>query len=311
MADYTVTGLINSLKKRGVIPVSQKTYDTPDLIRIFDEELRLKVVPFVMTVRENYFTSLYDQTIVSGQANYGLAPRSIGDKMKNLYYVDTQNREFEITRLDYDDKPFLQFPDTNQTGIPRFFYFQDDQIILIPTPDGTAQGTIRQHYYRRRSALVDVTAVGQITSINTGTGVLTLNNVPTTFTTAVTYDFVKATPNFKIYTMDATASAVTTSSITFATLPTGLTVGDYICLSQESPIPQISYELFPLLIQRSLEIILRGINDLAGSKKAEDESEKLEASARKLISDRVDENTKKIYSPNNISNWVWGRVFRW
>jgi hypothetical protein len=167
------------------------------------------------------------------------------------------------------------------------------------------------YHYVRRNALVDVTAVGQITSINTSTMVLTLNNVPSTFTTSVTYDLVKATPGFKNYVIDQVPTAVTASSITFSALPSGLSVGDYVCLSGESPIPQITYELFPLLIQKALAVILRGINDIQGSAKAEQEITRLEESSRRLISDRVDESAKKIVSANNIGNWVWGNNTRW
>ena len=66
--DFTMTELVLSLKKRGLIPIAQKTFQTEDLIRFMDEELRNFLVPKMMEVRENYFVEKYDQDLVGGQS---------------------------------------------------------------------------------------------------------------------------------------------------------------------------------------------------------------------------------------------------
>lgn len=307
---YTTADILTSVKKRGVIPTSQKTFSDDDFVRFMDEELRLQIVPMLIRLRENYFVDVYDQSVVAGQDTYDLPPRAIGMKVKNVYYVDDQGRPFELARIDIDDIPYLQNSSTETVGEPRYFYFKDNYVILLPVPNNST-GTIRQYYYLRRNELIQTTACGQITA--SASGDLTLNNVPTSFTTAQVYDIVKGTPGFQTLASDLTASAVTTSDITFSVgdVPSAVAVGDYVCLAQQSPIPQIPYDIFPLLSQRALVRALRGISDTVGADKAEADMKSLQDATEHLLSDRADEQSKKIWSPNNISQYVWGRFARW
>lgn len=309
MADYTSTGIITDLKNAGLIPTSQKTYENDDFIDFMDRELRLHIVPKIMSTRANYFLGdPYDQSVVSGTSNYALPPRAIGMMLKNVFFLDAAGNEKELTLIEVDDLPDLN---TQQTGEPEFFYFKDNEVVIRPPP-AQSVGSIRMYYYVRRSQIIDILDCGKITQ--NVAGVLTLNNVPTTFTTSVQFDLVKGTPGFQTLKMDITPSAVSATTITFSTsdIPSTVAVGDYVCLAQESPIAQIPLEFHPWLTQRVLFRVLRGINDRQGAEDAKDDLKEIEESAMLLLATRADEQSKKIVSTHNIGNYVLGNMTnRW
>lgn len=307
---YTTSDIITSIKKRGVIPTAQKTFETDDLIRFMDEELRTEIVPMLMSVRADYFLEKLDTTLVSGADSYELPPRAIGMKIKNVFYLDAGGNPNELVQVEIDNLPRLQ---GTQTGHPEYFYFKDNYLVVLPTPDSSETGSLRTWYYLRRNELISPNAAGKITAIDTGTGVVTVNATPSPFSTTATYDFVKGSPGFQNLSMDVTCSATGASTVTFlaADLPATLAVNDYVCLAGESPIPQVFLEVFPVLSQRVVVRALRGINDIAGSEKAIEDLKKLDESLIKLISTRADEQSKKIVSDNSLSRWVWGRNTKW
>ena len=125
--DYTMTEMVESLKKRGLIPVNQKTFEPSDLIRFMSEELMNFVVPRIMEVRENYFVEHYDQALVADQARYNIHTRAIGMKIKRLFWLDENGHvRGTLYQTNIDEIPYLNFDDSSP--FPQFFYFIDNFI---------------------------------------------------------------------------------------------------------------------------------------------------------------------------------------
>lgn len=293
---YTTTYLLASLRRRGMIPSTDEALATADFLAFADEELQTEVVQVLLAAREEYLVSKipYDQTIVSGTTTYAIPPRAIGGKLRQVLTVDSNGDECPLTRVEPE-----------HSGSDAGYMFEGNTIELTSTQ---ITGTLRQTYFMRPNRLVATTAVGLISAINTGTGVITCN-VPSTFTTSERFDFVKGTPGFECLAIDKTPSAVGGASITFSTsdLPSGLAVGDYVCLAGESPIPQIPVELHPFLSQR---IVVRALEALGDPKAAvaEKTADRLRARAVSLIAPR-DQGARRVIINRNGPG-IRGRYLR-
>jgi hypothetical protein len=71
--NYTVDGLVTSLRTKYIQPTSQNLYADADVALFLDEALRDTVVPLIMSVQESYWVSYLDQA-VTGAASYTIPP---------------------------------------------------------------------------------------------------------------------------------------------------------------------------------------------------------------------------------------------
>lgn len=233
-----------------MLPSTNEALSDTDYLSFCDEELKTYIVPLMMSTMEEYFVAVKDQTVTANISSYAIPYRAMGGNLRAVQF-NPQGSSSSV----YVDLPRIEPENESGYGYggggPCGYKLQNNSVVLIPAP--SAAGTLRLQYFQRPNNLVATSAVGTITSINTGTNTVTCSNVPTSFTTALTYDLVKATPGFDLYAFDQAISARVTGAsgtVTFSnTLPTGLAVGDYVCLATESPVAQIPYELHALLAQ--------------------------------------------------------------
>jgi hypothetical protein len=295
---YTSDEVIASIKKRGLIPTSQLTFQTSDFLRFINEEIRINISPMLMAARENFFLKSLEDTLVAGQTNYDIAERAIGMKLKNLYYIGSNSQPYRLNMIDVDE--IVDYEVESRTGNPEQFYFLDNQVVVLPTPSSGIVGSLRQYYYERRNEVVSTTDCGLISAINTVTKTVTVNAVPTGFAVGTDCDFVKAKPGFQNLSIDEAITAISSTDLTFAALPSTLQVGDYVCEAQQSPIPQIPIEVFPLLSQRVVIRCLRSLNDKRGADDAKEDLKEMAQSIIELVAVRAEDQAKKIVSYNNI-----------
>jgi hypothetical protein len=259
---YTVSNVVASLKRRGQIPrSSERSFGEDDLIALMSEELQTYMVTLLMGIREEWFVHTKDVT-TDGSTRYAIPERSIGSKLRQVLLGSGGNNYLVLNRIEpkqaYESIYGL---DTNPAGFSNGYILYDTEIQIVPTQ--TTGQTLRMVYFRRPNRLVAEDACGLITAIDTDTREVTVTagEVPTTFTSSVTYDLVSGRPGFRTLAMDQSVT-VASNVLTFAqALPDGLQVGDYVCLAGESPIPQIPVEMQPLLAQRTVVKVLEALGD--------------------------------------------------
>jgi hypothetical protein len=169
----------------------------------------------------------------------------------------------------------------------------------------------------RPSTLVENKFGAVISSIDTNTGIISVSNIPTTFSTGLEYDFTESrTPN-KLLGYDKTATVNSTlNTITFAPadLPSELKVGDYITLAEETIVPHLPVELHPTLAQRAAVHCLHALGDQQSLQSAEAKLAQMEQKTVDLIDNRVEDSPQKIinlhsplkqslYSNRNSRKW--------
>jgi hypothetical protein len=290
--DYTTTALLASVRRRAMLPSSSATGTADaDLLAIANEELQAWLVPLLLAAKSRHLVRRYTVSTAASTAAYRIPSRSVLSNVAEAEVVTSSGAIRNLVQYDLSDKEDLP----HENGTPGGFYLEGQNIYLVPTP-GSAE-TLRLSYYIRPNELVATSAVATISAINTGTGALTTSaSVPVTFSTSQRYDLVAAKSSFESLAIDLTASVASGTTVTFSAsdLPSGLAVGDYICLAEQSPVAQVPADLHPLLAQRTAVKILEALGDFEGMTRAQRALDELAEAARQTLAPRVDGETRVV-----------------
>ena len=301
--DYTVDGMVTSVFTKYLVPNSQNTFQSADVVLFLDEELRSYIIPFFEKAQSGYWLTRVDQAI-TGAASYTIPQRSTYGALYDVVFVDTQGNEIGLTELSTVQIKGT-FPFGFQLPLYTFgYYIENDQVYLYPQQAINAtQYTLRFRFYRRPNSLTLQANCAQITAI--ASNVITVNAIPTGWATTDTFDIIQNFPQFTSIADGQTISAINTGTnqITLSSVPTGLKVGMWVCPTLMSCIAQIPYASFPLLIQRAIIRCAQSLGDSQGAGLAEKELEKMEARVLTTIQPRVTKAEKKVVNRNQPYNW--------
>lgn len=273
------TYLLNQIKARALIPTSQKTFEDEDILELATDEMHNTVLPMIMGARSEFYVITEDFNVTEAVNYIDIPYRSLGLSVRDVVEVKS-DKEYPLSWLEpaYKDRE-------SSAG----FFFQGNRIILR----GVNTSTVRIYYYLRPGNLVTTNSAAKILSIDTVTGVIGVTAVPSAWSTSDTLDGVKSRPGFDNVAMDRVISNITSPNITLANV-SGLSVGDWVALSGESPVPQIPVEFFPYLAQLTAVKILEGIGDFEGMQVAASKLEDLKRNALNLITPRTKGQAKKL-----------------
>lgn len=311
--DYTVDGtgtqgstarsLVASAYRRTLAPNSAGAIQSGDVITFMDEEMRSTIAPLVLAAQEEFWVQNIDQTLVQGTYSYTIPQRAAFATWRDVVLVDALGNEIAMTELS-PEYTKLTFPSGASAALSAFgFILQNDKVILWPPNGGVpTQYQLRMKIKRRPNSLTSVDDCGQVTLINTSTGDVTLSTTDTTWTTATTFDVIPNAPQFTSRVDDAAITAIntTTNILRFSTTNAALmAVGDWVCPAQMSPIPQIPFDMFPLLAQRGAIKILEALGDTQNLQVAERRYQDMSADFARTVSPRIDGTRKAIVNRNN------------
>lgn len=309
--DYTVDktslSLVQSVLTRVLMPLSDNTVDETKIIELLDEEMRTTVVPLVLAAQEEYYVQNYDQDLVAGTYSYTIPQRAAFATWRDIVLVDSLGNEINMTEL-APEYVKISYPAGTMPQLYTFgFILQNDKITMWP-PNSTVptQYDLRMKIKRRPNHLTGYLNCGQVTAINTGTGVISLSvNGDGTWTTSTLFDVIPNSPQFTSRADDKAITAIdnTLNTITMATLPTGLIVGDWICPAGMSCIAQIPYDMFPLLAQRGVIKCLEALGDNQNLQVAERRYQDMAADFARTVSPRVQGTPKKIVNRTSSIGW--------
>lgn len=250
---WLTSDLLTAVKRRAFSPSNQVTLTDSDILDLATEELHSYVVPLVNGVREGYFEHYEDFAVSATDNEIEIPDRAVGGRVN--YVVFRENgRDVPIPRIDpldvYRENDALYINSLMDTN--PGYYIRNHTIVLrgqVSIP------TVRVYYFARPGDLVETTAARQVVTVNPGS--LVLSSSLGTLTTGVAFDIIRNTPGFVPLGFDLTAT-VSVATLTFSP-PDGVAVGDWVSLSNQSPIPQIPYELHPLLRERTVAAVLQSL----------------------------------------------------
>lgn len=307
---YVVDNLITSLMLRGLPPQSQNTFTQDGFTQVLSEEMQSNIVPLIDSVSEEFFVTYSDQAYVPSTTFYAIPYRAVGNKLRDIVWVDSTGLEIPIPRLRPEDIKMTVLGVRYQPA-PYGYFLKDDGVQLFlgsPSPTAPSYPTIRMKYFRRPSILTLSTNCGQITAINGNQ--VTLSFVPTSWTTSNTFDIIKGTPNFVSRGDDLAITSIVGFVVTFSALPSTVTVGDWVALSNYSPIPQIPVEGHLLLAQYGACKVLEAMGDLQGLSAAmqkingSPDAPGMREQFLNIITPRVEGGPIKLVSRNSINEYM-------
>lgn len=298
----TAYSLVASVYRRTLSPNAPGALQSGDIITLLDEEMRSTIVPLVLAAQEEFFVMNSDQALVNGTYSYFIPQRAAFAMWRDVVLVDANGNEINMTQLSPEYTKLTYPAGGNPPQYVYGFILANDHITLWP-PNGSVptQYTLRMKIKRRPNSLTPSANCGQITAINLNTGDVTLANVDTTWTTAITFDVIPNAPQFtsKVDGAAITAINTTTKILTFSTANAALfAVGDWVCPATMSPIPQIPYDMFPLLAQRGAIKVLEALGDTQNLQVAERRYQDMSTDFARTVSPRIDGTPKKIVSRN-------------
>lgn len=303
----TTNGLIRSVRTRGSIPSDTATYTDEVIIDILNEEIDVGLLSSIMTNSEEYLVTYSDVDIVTDVTKYKIPYRAVGNKLRDVFLLDAGNNFFECTRVSLEDQSGFNGMNTNYRASLNQFFVEGDGVVFRNT--GLSNFTkIRFYYYLRPNKLVLEESSCQITAINPTTGVISVSNLPTSFSTLPEIDFIaNKTPN-KIISFDIAITAVSlltnpkTITLLAANIPSDLAVGDWVCKAEETPIPNIPTEWQPVLAQRTAVFLMESMGDTEGLGNAKTKLAQMEKSVIEMTDNRVEGAPQKIRNRNGVLN---------
>ena len=275
---YTTADLISAIERRSFAPANQSTFSTTEILAIAGEELRSDIIPAILAVREEYLVHYKDLTVTASTDGYAVPVRAFNNMLREVKLI-TGNDVADLPRIEPEAIV------SNQEGLPQAFYLRDDKVILHPTPSAT-NGTLRLYYYITPGDYIETSSAAVISAVNTGTGVVSVSSIPASWVTGNTFDFLKKDGGHEYRGVDYDSTLVSGTDITFASLPTGLAVGDYMALQGYSPLVQIPFTMRPVVAQFAAAAILLYARQ-PGANEAKGKAEEMLAKAIDSLSPRV------------------------
>ena len=309
----TTCALVTTALRRAMIPKDQSTFTTCDIIDIMNEEFGIHILPMVLRAHEEYYVIDEDQPLSACTIRYKIPYRAIGNKLRDVQFVDSGGTQYEMTRVSLESRPEYQGNYTNNQFLT--FYLQSDSIVLMQNQ--ISNGSIRSSYYLRPNELVkdDRAAVITVVCVGCCTTTFTVCPFPAHFTSSLEYDFVQGESPNNIIGFDRCVVSVNATTKTlifcncclttidlFSVTPQQLTfaVGDHILQKEETIVPQLPTELHPIIAQRTAIKMLEALGDTEGMRNAQQELERMEYNAMTLIDNRVEGAPQKITNRHSI-----------
>ena len=305
MSAYTTTDLIKSVRVRGMFPdASAGTLSADNILLIASEELRLSIVPMILAVREKYYETYVDYDLESGRGLYPIPDRAVGGIASCVQYILNQSVS-NLPPLDPN-----QVATTVTGSYPKGFYFENDHVVMYPTPNSSS-GTVRIRYFKRPSLLEQTINCAQITAVDDTASTVTVRSMPSSWSSAMAYDFISNTVPYTPYGIDTIADGIDLTNLVMTFTTSGLPrdtddrlmpkVGDWVALAGYTPLPEVMSEFFPLLAQATAVKLLEAIGDKENMTIAAAKLKAYADGAIRLITPRDQFGLKKVKS--DWRNW--------
>jgi len=198
---YTSDKLIAAVKRKITFPISQNTFTEDDILAFANEEMFISQVPAVMQYHEEYFVYRVQTPLVTNVSRYPIPDRSIGMKLRDLFWSDASGNYFEMTRISSDDKAFFQRNIGANQAIHKF-YLENNDVILTPSVVGDPSGNLNFFIFLRPNQLVRDSRARSFTGFTQNVQIVTNPSVGD----VLNISFNNQTNNPTIYTFTAVTS---------------------------------------------------------------------------------------------------------
>lgn len=297
--------ILTGIKRRITIPAQQPLMQNDDLLAMVDDIIQSRLVPVIMSMRQDFFVTSTDTSLVSGQDSYDIPKRSVGRTLRDLKRKSSSGNKSDMTLIGIENEHF-----SASVGTPSQFYFKGDKIVVVPKPSTTTD-VLEQWWEIMPSKITTTDKAAVVTSVSLGD--VSVASVPSTLVTGRSADFVAGYAGHYLKAMDKTITNISGNVISFATadVPSSLVAGDYISLAGYSPVMQLPDECYPYLETETCYRILQAISDYEGAKFLMEDIKVELTNLKMLLEPRIRGEATKIIprlglARGSRSRWKWG-----
>lgn len=263
------------------MPTSSITFTDTELLAMADEEIKTVITPMIMALKEDYFVDYTDITVAANTQRYDIPHRSIGLKIREVHYIESNGTVKNLPRRDVN-----QYLSTTATGVPEAFSLEANQIVLWPIP-ASPIGSIRVYLYLRPNSLVETSSSLYIDDFNASTGIIFVPSIPSGWTSSLLYDVISKDGGHPCREFDMICTLVSGDEFTFSTpLPDYIAVGDELCISETTGLVQLPPEFVPILAQ-SVSVQILEATSQPGASVQRDRLKMMIDNAQKMLTSRV------------------------
>jgi len=313
---WLTSDLLADVRRSGMLPDSTPSgVADDDILAHATKEMYSRLVPLVLSVREEFFVQQDVVPLVANQQFYRVNERAIGNKLRDVYLVLPDSSQQRLARLTPEAATeFLANP--SGAVYPWAYYMENDSVMVLPTPTASGQASLMLKYLMRPNRLRtdDTNHTPRIKTV--------YPNIPSAGTTRITHnggggfahtttplDIVSTKPGFRTLMISTTPtgsgtylgdhyvdvpSSALPSDFSTANNGGGADFGDMLSVSELSAVVQLPPELHNLLYQRTLCRVLQSIGDLESLQAAEANAQQMERDAVGMIANRVESTAKKV-----------------
>jgi len=199
----TSNDLIEAVKRKISLPLSQNAFTSLDILSFLNEETMISQVPSVLQYHQEYFVYNVTVSLLSNKVNYPIPDRAIGMKLRDLFWKDQSGNLFEMSRIQTEDKAFFSRNIGANEAIYKY-YLEGNDIVLTPQVISNPTGQLVFGIFLRPNQLVTNDRAITVTAFSK---TLTIDNA-----TIAAGDYLTITTNSSsgvavIYTLTAVAGA--------------------------------------------------------------------------------------------------------
>lgn len=162
----TTTKFIDAVKKTMSFPIDQSTFSEQDLLDFANREMQVSQVPSMMEYHEEYLVWWDLVPLKNNTSRYSIPSRAIGMKLRDVFYIDTGGNEFEMTRINPDDKSHFSLTSVNNSSV-YLYYLEGNEIVLVPNVQSLPTGHLKVSYFLRPNQIVADDECATITGFQT------------------------------------------------------------------------------------------------------------------------------------------------
>lgn len=298
---YTASASISRIKAKGFVSTATTLGDS-ELLEWLDDSLRSYIVPFVKTVRDEWFVSGTEAVTPDANARIPM-PNSVASTIRLITW---NNNGTPIPLVRIEPENAFMYQGNNASNQPYGYMLKAYEIQVLPTNIGSV--SVRIDFMERPAQMVLEEDAGLIAS-HVGLA-LTLDSVPLAWQseTPSAVDIISNESPFVAVASDVTVvslvgSVLTLSGIDSALVENGFWVSDV----GTSPYPNVPIEFHPLLQRSVISELYAGTGDkrLDSSMKLQ---AKLESELRSTMSPRTQGSARPIVNKSgpgmrNFARW--------
>lgn len=226
----TSDDMIEAVGRKIALPISQSVFTTLDILSFCSEEMMISQVPSVLEYHQEYYVFPVRVPMLPNKTRYAIPDRSIGMKLRELFWEDQNGNLSEMTRIQSEDKAYYQ-RNTGTNQLFNKFYVEGNDVVLTPQMIPNPVGNLVFFIFIRPNQLVPNNRAATISSftktltidnstINVG-DILTIKQAPESgIVTYTTLTAVSGAPSGGQFQIGA-SSIATATNLSLAIMSTG------------------------------------------------------------------------------------------